>query len=450
MSGLQARKGAVPSSWPKGDDATQSDYSGTLQRPLPRQVRIRDAAMASLERGWSVVPIHSVSEGRCSCRSARCTAPGKHPRIRWEMLCERLPDRDDLCLWWRRWPRANLGVVTGRVSGLVVLDVDPRNGGDVTFAELAGIYGPPPHTVEALTGGGGRHFYFRHPGVPVACGPIAVGLDLKGERGVVVCPPSVHSSGRAYLWSEGCAPGDVPLAGMPGWLVQMSRGSSPTRGGSWNGREHPARTFSEREEFVQLWSRFGIQLVEGDRYYLCPFHPDHRPSLHIDAEGCRFYCFGCTRGGGLGRLRRLAGVSGSSGSAPPGVAGAAPPARSEPVTLRGESTVQVVGESSFQDELLDLTGGKRRYGGVRFDTTAQLVPEPDNPVDPLAVRVVVTGRVVGYLSRTDAARLRSMVTEAIQEWGAASCRATILGGWEREHGKTGLFGVRLYLPESLS
>jgi DNA primase len=46
-------------------------------------------------------------------------------------------------------------------------------------------------------------------------------------------------------------------------------------------------------------------LEPGDQHYRCPFHPDQEPSLHIDAEGCRWFCFGCRRGGGLSRLREL-------------------------------------------------------------------------------------------------------------------------------------------------
>jgi hypothetical protein len=67
---------------------------------------------------------------------------------------------------------------------------------------LIATHGPLPETPVVLTGGGGKHYYFRHPGgyiksVAAALGP---GLDIKGEGGFVVAPPSLHASGRRYEW----------------------------------------------------------------------------------------------------------------------------------------------------------------------------------------------------------------------------------------------------------
>ena len=310
--------------------------------------------------------------------------------------------------WWRRWPEANVGVVTGAVSGLVVLDVDPRHGGGDSLTALEAIHGPVPHTVESLTGGGGQHLYFRHPGTVVPCRSIAPGLDVKGDGGLVVCPPSTHASGRAYAWEAGCAPGEVPVADLPWWVQAMAQESAPSRSRAGRApRPVPVRTDNERAEFAALWARIGIELDPGDHNYRCPFHPDHHPSLHIDAEGCRFYCFGCGRGGGSGRLRRLVNVPRrlaptcersdvdlATLSAPP-----------TPLTLPGATEVRVVGESHHQDALLVLTGGRRHYGGVRMETVACLRPEPGNSADPEAIAVTIGGRMVGYLSRPDATRI---------------------------------------------
>ncbi len=350
--------------------------------------------------------------------------------------------------WWRRWPEANVGVVTGKVSGLVVLDVDPRHGGGESLAALETIYGPVPHTVESLTGGGGQHLYFRHPGTVVPCRSIAPGLDVKGDSGLVVCPPSAHVSGRAYAWEAGCAPGDVPVADLPWWIQAMAQESAPPLSTAGRApRPVPVRTDGERAEFAALWARVGIELRPGDHNYLCPFHPDHHPSLHIDAEGCRFYCFGCGRGGGSGRLRRL--VDMPRRLAPTRErAGADLPTSSVPpttLTLPGTTEVRVVGESHHQDALLELTGGRRHYGGVRMEQVARLLPEPVNSADPEAIVVTIGGRTVGHLSRPDARRYRDVVIAAIERSGEASCRAVIVGGWEREHGNVGLFGVRLRL-----
>lgn len=349
--------------------------------------------------------------------------------------------------WWRRWPGANVGVVTGAVSGLVVLDVDPRHGGGASLATLEAMHGPVPRTVESLTGGGGQHIYFRHPGIVVPCRSIAPGLDVKGDRGLVVCPPSMHVSGRSYVWETGCAPGEVLLAEVPWWLAAMARDASPPTSGDGRApRDVPVRTPAERAAFTALWERVGIELRPGDHTYLCPFHADHHPSLHIDAEGCRFYCFGCGRGGGSGRLRRLVDAPRRAAPTYEDARGApAPPETTTDVTLRGVGEVRVVGESVHQDALLELVGGRRHYGGVRMETVARLVPEPDNPVDRAAIAVTIGDRRVGYLSRSDAARYGDAVTGAIERSGEASCVAVIAGGWEREHGDVGLFGVRLRL-----
>ena len=80
-----------------------------------------------------------------------------------------------------------------------------------------------------------------------------------------------------------------------------------------------------------------------------------------------------------------------------------------------------------------------------MERIALLVPEADNLADPDAIAVRISERTVGYLSRFDSARLRPAVADAIDRSGEASCIATIVGGWEREHGDVGLFGVRLHL-----
>ena len=404
------------------------------------------AALEAVARGWSVVPMHTATTGRCSCGDPSCPAPGKHTHGPWKERMRDVADVEQVRRWWRRWPDANVGVVTGAVSGLVVLDVDPRHGGGESLAALEGVNGDVPHTVESLTGGGGQHLYFRHPGTFVPCRSIAPGLDIKGDGGLVVSPPSEHVSGRIYHWESGCAPGEVSLADLPRWLQAMVQDPSHSTGGP-SGVEHPvpARTTGERAEFASLWALVGIELRSGDRTYLCPFHPDHNPSLHIDAEGCRFYCFGCGRGGGRGRLLRLVNARRRPSPTGDGVASLPAEQSTTTVTLPGTTEVHVVGGAAYQDVLLELTGGRRHYAGVRMERVAHLVPEPGNPADPGAIAVTIDGRTVGYLSRPDTARHRHAITAAIERSGEASCTAVIVGGWEREHGDIGFFGVRLHL-----
>jgi hypothetical protein len=167
------------------------------------------AARACLARGWSIVPV----EPR-----------GKRPVVAWLEFQHRRPTPDEVGQWFGRRRDANLGIVTGAVSGLVVIDVDPRHGGEASLASLEAEHGPLERTVEATTGGGGRHYYFAHPGgtVPNRVG-FASGMDLRGDGGLVVAPPSVHPNGRRYAWVPGRAPDEAPLAPIPRWLLALVR-----------------------------------------------------------------------------------------------------------------------------------------------------------------------------------------------------------------------------------
>ena len=153
---------------------------------------VLDAALGYAARGWPVLALHDVVLGRCSClKGAECATPGKHPRFRnWPQFASCDPQL--IRGWWKGWPSANVGVLTGRRSNLVVLDVDPRHGGDEALAVFAAKHGPLPETATVDTGGGGRHFYFLCPpgDEPVKSITIATGLELKGDGTFVVAPPS--------------------------------------------------------------------------------------------------------------------------------------------------------------------------------------------------------------------------------------------------------------------
>ena len=401
------------------------------------------AAFAHTGLGWAVVPVHTPGSDGCSCGRADCPSPGKHPRVRWQAYVERGPRIEEIRGWWRRWPDANLAVLTGSVSGVAVLDIDPRSGGDAALGGFEARWGALPPTAETLTGGGGRHLWLDLAGAALPSATPAPGLELKAEGGAVVAPPSLHASGRRYTWREGRSPWELPLVPVPEWLASLAGGTGGTDGLRHPLRDAPARAAAEQEEFADAWGAAGIELRPGDRYYLCPFHEDHHPSLHIDAEGCRWFCFGCRRGGGIGALRRLLGHPGPARerSRLLGPVGA-----QAPVTLPGAREVDVVGESHHQDELLSLTGGVRRYGGVDAEAFADLVPEPGNRFDPDAVAVQIGGVPVGHLRHDDAVRLRPLIDEALRRDGAARCRAVIRGGWDRGRGDVGAFGVLLLLP----
>jgi hypothetical protein len=400
------------------------------------------AVLALAAHGWSVIPVHAVESTACTCGRADCPSPGKHPRVRWDRWMGRAATPAELEAWWARWPDANIGVVTGWVSGLVVLDVDPRHGGDSALETLEARHGPTPDTVGSLTGGGGRHLFFAHPPHLVPSRPLATGLDLKAEGGMVVVPPSRHASGARYRWRSGHAPGELVLAPLPDWLDRLS--VTLDRGLRADRPPPVVRTPTERAEFAELWAEAGVDAEPGDVMVRCPFHDDHRPSLHVDGTGCRWFCFGCRRGGGVQALRRLIHPEAASGTAHRRDRAGAE--ATGPTTLAAETLVDVVGESAHQDALLAITGGRRTWSGVHHHAVARLVPDDDNPYDPNAIGVLVEDRPVGHLPREVARAYRPTVEDAIVDTGAATCRAEIRGGWERGHGDVGCFGVVVRLP----
>lgn len=132
-------------------------------------------------------------------------------------------DADLLAAWWLEHPRRNVAVATGAVSGLVVIDIDP--GGFDTLRALSVRHGGLPDTLTSITPRGGRHLFFRHPGVPVPCsaGKVGTALDVRGDGGYIILPPS-EIDGRPYRWAEDPWPGPPQLAALPEpWLRLLTR-----------------------------------------------------------------------------------------------------------------------------------------------------------------------------------------------------------------------------------
>lgn len=174
-------------------------------------------------RGWKVLPLHTSTGDGCSCGRSPCDKTGKHPRTP-HGVADASADPGVIRGWAQTWPEANVGIAAGAESSLVVLDIDPRHGGDGSLRELEATYGPLPETVEAVTGGGGRHLYFQHPGghVPSPIG-IRPGIDVRADGTFVVAPPSLHHSGERYEWEVEHHPDDREVAPPPQWLSEIIR-----------------------------------------------------------------------------------------------------------------------------------------------------------------------------------------------------------------------------------
>lgn len=180
-------------------------------------MRMVESALNYFKRGWCVIPLHNPVSGGCSCRKQNCKNPGKHPRLPWSNFQSERPDEDRIHSWWQKWPKANIGIVTGAISGIVVLDVD----GDVGRGSLKSHHLP---LTPVVVTGKGCHYYFSHPGGTVPNGvKVLPGVDVRGDGGLVVAPPSLHASGRRYQWAPGLSPDETDLAPCPDWLLELLR-----------------------------------------------------------------------------------------------------------------------------------------------------------------------------------------------------------------------------------
>jgi putative DNA primase/helicase len=177
-----------------------------------------EAALSyAVAQGWHVFPVKERS---------------KHPMISdWPNAAS--TDPEQIMERWTERPKANIGVVTGRVSGIFILDEDAAKvvggvDGKATIRELEEKNTILPATPTALTGGGGQQRVFAYPDNIEIKNRVAFvpGVDIRGDKGYAVVPPSTHPSGRPYEWLPGLAPEDIKPAECPQWLLKLVTGTS--------------------------------------------------------------------------------------------------------------------------------------------------------------------------------------------------------------------------------
>ena len=217
--------GAQPSSRTRAAPSVPRDHS--QNRPAPDMTAWAKHLMTL---GFKVVPLAPTKRG--------VDRSGKNP-----LTAHGVRDATNDFAAFRRLVGSatdfNVGVATGSASGVVVIDVDPRNGGGRACAQLQRRLGLLPRTVRCRSGGGGWHFYFRlPPGVEMKKKVLAPGVELLAEGCYAVAPPSLHSSGRRYRWAEHRGPQEQAIASLPdSWLQFISSDSQA--------RNEPATTDGE-------------------------------------------------------------------------------------------------------------------------------------------------------------------------------------------------------------
>ena len=165
--------------------------------------------------------------------------------------------------WWGKWPDANIGVPTGKESGFFVLDIDLPDGRE-NIKKITDKYGPLPETLQARTGSGGTHFFFKHiPGIKNSSSKIAPKIDVRGDGGYVLVPPSKNIRG-SYKWIN-----DSPIEAAPGWLVDLIL-SKQTKATRINDSGRPGDGFESRGDIRPILEKHGWQFFQdsgtGERW----------------------------------------------------------------------------------------------------------------------------------------------------------------------------------------
>jgi hypothetical protein len=175
-----------------------------------------EQALAYARKGWHVFPVHHMTPEGCSCGHRDYSRPGKHPRTR-RGHASATTTTPRIRRWWGAHPEDNIGVAT-EDSGLLVIDIDPRHNGDVTWDEVVSHLGREiEETLTVVTGGGGRHLYYVVPEslrVPSRANALGPGVDVRAAGGYVIAPPSSHASDGTYRFTSlfHDDPIDAPLA----------------------------------------------------------------------------------------------------------------------------------------------------------------------------------------------------------------------------------------------
>lgn len=172
----------------------------TLQDKLVTREEVLESALKYCKAGYSVIPC-----GR-----------DKKPKIQWEEYIKRCATEEEITEWWRNFPYANIGLVTGTVSGFCVVDAD----GSVGVESLRQYI--PSGTIKVFTPNSGEHYYFSCPDSVVGNATrFLPGVDFRGNGGYVVAPPSVGSNGKKYEWQLGASVFETDLQPLPHDLLDV-------------------------------------------------------------------------------------------------------------------------------------------------------------------------------------------------------------------------------------
>jgi hypothetical protein len=160
--------------------------------------------------GWSIIP----------------TKKDKTPYlISWKEYQNIKPSAEQINRWWAAWPDANPAVITGKISNIIVLDLDAKHNRSSKEFQI-------PPTVCAKSGNNGEHFFFRYPGVPIEsksaiAGP---GVDIRADGGYILLSPSINETGGMYEWNIPFESNE-DIVEMPEWFLKLAANNE--KGKKW-------------------------------------------------------------------------------------------------------------------------------------------------------------------------------------------------------------------------
>jgi Bifunctional DNA primase/polymerase, N-terminal/Primase C terminal 1 (PriCT-1)/Protein of unknown function (DUF3987) len=199
------------------------------------QMKNIDYAIRYAKLNWPVLPVHypikKNGEFICSCKKNNCSSIGKHP-ITKHGVKDATTDIKQIKEWFDKYPKANIGIATGKVSGLVCVDIDITPGGFYSLELLEEQYKLSENTLIQQTGGNGKHLFFKYPDQINRIKnktDLYKGIDIRGDQGYAIAAPSLHKSGNYYVWEEDLFDDNPMIKDLPDFLLEKILESNPNK-----------------------------------------------------------------------------------------------------------------------------------------------------------------------------------------------------------------------------
>jgi hypothetical protein len=224
--------------------------------------RILAAALAYASHGLAVFPAPPDSK-----KSYKCAEHSNGAR--WGATRDSAEIRAD----FTHWPDARIGIPTGVGNRIVVVETDTIAGhgvdGAASLAQLEAKHGALPDTRMACSPSGSVHRYFRHPGflikIKTTASVIGDGIDVRGDGGMVIAPPSINPDGRAYRWIN-----KLPIAPMPAWLIELIKEKPPSIS---------RRAVAAIHRPIEALSKYGAAALSNELANIHRAEPGHRNAV---------------------------------------------------------------------------------------------------------------------------------------------------------------------------